>query len=280
MKTTPAITLSGDDVFSEFFNEANDIASEIKKVKSIQIKSTTLREKIKKVVKDYFRLLRPILVARDVPIVQLDGLMQELMKMANAYTSKKVYRKNIEEVCKELGEIEVGRERIESNLLISSRVDRVGIIQPQDEIILKALEKIIPVASFSYRQVIEDLQGERFSYRGTAGELREVLREVLDYLASDSDVQSAKGFNFEEGQKKPTMKQKVKFILKNRKKGETAIEVPEGATLIIDEGIAKLVRSTYNRGSLSAHTKGDGLAEIIQLKRYLDGVLCELLEIH
>ena len=44
----------------------------------------------------------------------------------------------------------------------------------------------------------------RISYRGTAAELREVLRELLDHLAPDADVLKS-GIRLEAGQTTPTM---------------------------------------------------------------------------
>ena len=63
-------------------------------------------------------------------------------------------------------------------------------------------------------------------YRGKArvvawdgeGELREVLRETVDHLAPDDKVMAAPGFQLEPGLKRPTQKQKVRFIVKARSK--------------------------------------------------------------
>ena len=133
--------------------------------------------------------------------------------------------------------------------------------------------------ALSYQQVLIDISEQRLSYKGTAAEQREILREVLDYLAPDSEVIALPGFKLEKDRTVPTMKQKVRFILKKRNKSQSAIEVPENATLIIEESIAKLARATYNRGSLSTHTETEK-NEVLNLKRYLDSVLCELLEIY
>jgi hypothetical protein len=46
----------------------------------------------------------------------------------------------------------------------------------------------------------------------------------------------------------------------------------------VDESIAALARSTYTRGSASTHATTDA-SEIRKLKRYVDALLEELLEI-
>ena len=113
------------------------------------------------------------------------------------------------------------------------------------------------------------------SWRGTGTELREVLREVMDHLAPDGDVMAAPNFKFEGELKRPTQKQKVQFILKARKR---AVGTAEGALDTVEEGIANLARSTYQRGSATTHSATDA-AEVRKIKNYADALLVELLEI-
>jgi hypothetical protein len=117
------------------------------------------------------------------------------------------------------------------------------------------------------------------SYRGTANELRETLRETLDHLAPDKDVEAGQGFKFEKNQVKPTQKQKVRHILRSRGLKETARKAPEASALLVDELTASVTRASYERGSLSAHIASNA-REVRQLKMYVDSVLAELLEIH
>jgi len=139
---------------------------------------------------------------------------------------------------------------------------------------------MLPDAAASYRQVLRDLQdGGRFSYRGTAAELREVVREVLDHLAPDEDVTKSAGFKLEPGQKGPTMKQKVRFILRARKVGDSARETSETSAQHLDEGVASVGRAVYTRGSTAVHTARP-LEEVLNYKGYADAVLAELLAIH
>jgi hypothetical protein len=46
----------------------------------------------------------------------------------------------------------------------------------------------------------------------------------------------------------------------------------------VEESVAALARSAYQRGSVSTHTPTDG-AEIRNMKRYIDALLAELLEV-
>lgn len=148
-----------------------------------------------------------------------------------------------------------------------------------EQMILATLNQLLPSAARSYEQASVDLAGpQRISYRGTTVELRECLRELLDHLAPDAAVAKSPGFAYEKGLTRPTMKQKARFILKNRGGAQTSVSSAEDAVLRIEEGTASLARSIYMRGSVSTHI-ATTFREAQQLKLYADAVLAELLEI-
>ena len=118
----------------------------------------------------------------------------------------------------------------------------------------------------------------RHSFRGTAAELREALREILDHLAPDDDVQASSGFKLEPDQTRPTMRQKVRFILKSRRRSDPAIATAEKAADVVDELTASLVRSVYTRASMSTHVSS-GPEEVMRIKAYVDVILTDLLEV-
>jgi len=141
------------------------------------------------------------------------------------------------------------------------RVASANLPQPNaahEKVITETLNDILPSAAASYQQAVSDLKElGRVSMRGTAAELREAFREVLDYLAPDGQVENEPGFRYEKGQLKPTMRQKAHFILRSRR-------------------FASLVRSVYQAGALATHI-ASSKARIVQLKRYVDAALIELL---
>jgi hypothetical protein len=146
--------------------------------------------------------------------------------------------------------------------------------------IVDTLSPILPVAAAAYEQCVFDLGGPpRRSYRGVAHELREVLRETLDYLAPDADVMAEPGFKLEHGLTRPTQRQKALYVLRKRKLSREAIAAPELAVSMVEELGAAITRSAYTRGSISAHATTSS-AEVRQLKMYVDAVLAELLVIY
>jgi Predicted pPIWI-associating nuclease len=141
------------------------------------------------------------------------------------------------------------------------------------------LEGLVPSAALSYRQAIIDLADEhRISFRGPALELREALRETLDHLAPDDAVTSADGYVQEKGRSGPTMKQKVRFILKARGRSKSSSTVPEQTMTTVDEMVGTLTRSIYDRSSVASHIASERKT-VIQVRRYVVAVLHDLLEL-
>jgi hypothetical protein len=151
---------------------------------------------------------------------------------------------------------------------------------PSERLIIDTLARILPAAAASCEQCLLDLGGpQRRSYRGVAHELREILRETLDYLAPDADVMAETGFKLERDQERPTQRQKALYILRSRRLSREEISAPEIAVSMVEEMGARITRTAYTRGSKDAHTpSSDG--EVRQLKMWIDAVLGELLEIH
>lgn len=271
--------MSERDFVSALLDDARRVVSTIQSTRSIRVKPThPLAETVREFIKAYFRTYQIPLRQVGIPTNGLDEKMQALLRKTNSYTTKRTYKESITEIRNEIQEIQVFFESIQGERAQSLAYHTQT--SQQDQIILETLKKAIPSAAQSYTQVLLDLQTKRVSYRGTAAELRETLREVLNYLAPDKDVAGAPGFVLEVGAKKPTMKQKVRFILKSRDLPTTAIEVPENAAAIVDDSVGSLTRSLYGRGSTTTHLGGQGRPEILQMKMYLDSVLCELLAIH
>ncbi len=126
----------------------------------------------------------------------------------------------------------------------------------EDEKIIRKLDELVPSAALSYKQATLDLgDGNRVSFRGPALELREALREILDHLAPDGKVTTAPGYIQEKERTGPTMKQKVRFIMKINGKRSSS-DAPEQAVIAFEEAIASLTRAVYERSSKATHVAG------------------------
>jgi Predicted pPIWI-associating nuclease len=154
------------------------------------------------------------------------------------------------------------------------------VATPTEQLIVRTLARIVPSAAASYEQCLLDLGDlQRRSYRGVAHELREVLRETLNYLAPDAEVMAERGFELEKGQARPSQRQKALHVFKKRKLSREAMSAPELSLSLVDELAASIARMAYTRGAKDAHTVTSS-PEVRQLKMYIDAILGELLEIH
>lgn len=89
-------------------------------------------------------------------------------------------------------------------------------------------------------------------------------------------MKKQEGFKLEKDAHGPTMKQKVHYVLKLREQGQTQMTVAETAANIVDAMTGKLVRSIYNRSSVSTHT-ATTKREVEQIHGWVRTELCELI---
>jgi hypothetical protein len=242
---------------------------------AVHVNSETLRDEAKHVSQMYFRSSR-----QSLRQFQLDDLIESLsvefeaiLVLSEGRNSTASYKRHIKAIRKII-------PRVTSQLEVQGGASIPSTSSSEtDQKILKTLADLLPSAAQSYQQAILDLaDSKRLSFRGPAHELRESLREVLDHLAPDAEVIKAPGFKLEKDRPKPTMKQKVRFIFRARERSATESAAPEDAANTIDGLVAEITRSTYDRGSLSAHTER-GKKSVEQLKRYVDVIFHDLLEL-
>jgi hypothetical protein len=266
------------EAWAQWWNELDTLAALLRRGKSIVVRAKAAREQTKVVVQHYFRQLRPKLLELSMDagrIEELDWISQYLLKLAAGTSRRSTYRTRLRELSSLRGEIEAAIE-IRGTARAAAPASR--LLTATEAGILQTLNRVLPRAALSYEQVLEDLAApRRFSYRGTAAELREVLRELLDHLAPDEDVLTT--VKLERDQRGPTMKQKAVFILKARGIGESSRKTPVDAVGVVEDSIGSFTRSVYTRGSVSTHVTTPR-EEVVTIKGYADAVLADLLQIH
>jgi len=267
--------------------QIRELAKEVGRLKKVvsatsakQLWSSKTKEEMRLAVQYYFREIRPHLATTTIETAEVDGFMQNLFTLADKDATTAVYKRALTDIEKELQKLELESEVRHSDQTIAG-TKKTAATEVEAKIV-RTLEELIPATALSYQQVLLDIADEsRVSYRGTATELREILRETLDQLAPDVEVMADPGFKLEKEKTRPTMKQKARFILKSRGQTSNSIEAPGKSIEAVEETVASLVRSTYDRGSIETHTRsGLSRPSVLQLKMYVDSVLCELLEIH
>jgi hypothetical protein len=235
---------------------------------------TAIRDFVDTYFRDHRRALRTAGMSED-SLASLDTHLQELLRFTHTRTSTQHYRSLLGTVKKDLNNLEL--DTLPTG--IAGAEDAKQKLDLADSRIVTTLDGLAPRAAASYRQALSDLQtAARESWRGTALELREALRETLDTLAPDSDVESEPGFSLEKDAKRPTMKQKVSFLLRSRKKTKAAVGSAAKTVQTVEEQTGVIARSVYDRSSASVHG-APTRDEVITIKRYVATVLSELLEI-
>lgn len=265
--------------WQQFGKDLERLRTAIAKTKSINVNKQEVRDDSENLVQTYFRAIRPPLLGllgSEQETDALDRSAQHLLQLAHGRNLRTSYASVLRALAREWSKVAWLREKAFG--------DRV-VVQPKlvahsrsrtEQRIVETLAATLPNAARSYQQALEDLDKDRLSYRGTAVELREVVREVLDHLAPDESVMKSDGFKLEAGQRGPTMRQKARFVLASRDLPASVQKPAEEAADVVDESIARFVRSTYSRGSASTHSAQNRL-DVEKLKTYVDAVLTELL---
>lgn len=274
---SPEIRASWDKLWSD----ADALRSAIGRSQAVNVNASRLREQAQGLVQLYFREVRPELLSvgiREEELRSTDGEMQALLQLAQGRNVKTSYVRVLRNI---------GRQRSPLAALRERRLGEAAVIPPlgtggghgdTERRILGTLKAMLPDAAASYEQAIIDLTDPtRRSWRGTAVEFREIVREVLDHLAPDGEVTKEPGFELDRDRIAPTMRQKASFVLRSRDLSGTSRKAPQNAIGVVDELTASFVRSTYERGSASTHGAPEK-GEIERLKMYVDTVLMELLE--
>jgi hypothetical protein len=261
----------------EFYADLVSLTDRLRAGRGNGLADANSREACMALARVYFDSVRQSLVEKlgETGALQtLDKQWQAVIRLAHASKTRKVYVEILESLRLQLVELTV------ATLSNPKRATgAVVFISKEEALIAVTLEKILPNAAKAYRQGITDLGDlARVSFRGPACEFRECLREVLDHQAPDAQVMAEPGFKLDSERTGPTTKQKIRFI--RRKRRTSQLDVTEDAVDLIrlDEAAGALTRSIQVRASGVAHAHHER-DEVRQLKRYVDAVLCDLLEI-
>jgi hypothetical protein len=218
----------------------------------------------------YDQELRGTLPAESEEVSRADQAFSHLHELSRKKPSK-------QKCLDALGEAKKSLVAIEGVFLTGVGWRNAGGLAPIDERIISTLRDVCPAAASSYAQGVKDLEAlDRASWRGPATELREGLRETLDALAPDKDVEAMPGYKHEPNASRPTMRQKAKFILKSRDMKGAQIDHSVGVVQSVEDMVSGITRSVYSRSSISIHTPTDR-DEVVRLHVWVRLVLCELL---
>ncbi|WP_407353989.1 hypothetical protein [Luteimonas sp. R10] len=240
-----------------------------------QIHSSVVRNNLRGLAESYFREVRPNLINPtddETHITAVDSTMQQLVQACHRRARASIYGDLLRKAKAHL-------VQLDSSSLSTDRQPAQPEKTGADARIITTLRALLPSAALSYEQALLDLsQPERLSWRGPATDLREALRETLDRLAPDEEVRGMPGYKDEPDTRGPTMKQKVRFILRSRQTAKALAATTEDATKSVDESIGAFVRSVYTRSSISTHTPTEK-NEVLRILDLVRVVLSELLEV-
>lgn len=266
-------------MLGQLVSDVDSFGASLRRNSAVNVNDQSSRDRAIELASRYFRDVRPQIVAatdESEIVLEHDEYWQQLIRLAHGRNARSSYLKIVDALRKQLTEFRV-------RAIASPSPNAPGgtdVAPSRDEtLILETLENLVPSAAASYRQGLSDLAApERLSYRGTATEFRESLRETLDHLAPDEEVGAASWYQLVENTNRPTMSQKARFVLENRAKNKTQRDAATKAIGVVEQLCGEVTRAVYNRASLATHIQ-QTKQEVEQMKRYTDTVLFDLLEL-
>jgi hypothetical protein len=265
------------DDFRDYQRSIDAFDREIGQLRAATVTREAFLQPAQKIVDDYFRRTRIQLLAggvTDEDLSVLDDLLQRLLEATHRRTPTPAFKrivKGVKSACFEMEKRILASAGAQSAATVGDTVDRR---------IIDTLKNLLPSAALAYEQGLLDLStANRLSWRGPATDFREALRETLDHLAPDKAVTGQTGYKPEPNTNGPTMKQKVRYVLRQRSKAKMIVDSSESAVESVDAIVGTFVRSVYTRSSISTHTPTNR-DEVIRVRDFVRLSLCELLEIH
>jgi hypothetical protein len=267
-------------MIGQLITDVETLGASLRRGKAVNVNDQSSKERAIELAACYFNEVRPqvlVVGGETEGLLHHDELWQQLVRLAHGNNARRSYLNTIKALRKQLSEFNISA--LTTPVVQAGQSTPNAALSREETLILQTLESLVPSAAASYRQALADLVGpERLSYRGTAAELRESLRETLDQLAPDADVRAQGWYKPADGQQQPTMKQKARYILTSRGRNKTQRDSAERMFALIEELSGEVMRAVYNRASLATHVH-QSKVEVHKIKRYVDTVLFDLLEI-
>jgi hypothetical protein len=139
--------------------------------------------------------------------------------------------------------------------------------------IVRRLGKINPEVAVSFQQVLADLDdASRWTYMGSVGEAREVLRAAVHSLSPDVNVKAKSWYRGVDGN--PTQAERARYAAEQRS-GKDADEAAD-AVDVFEAKLGKLFRTVYTTASKKFHTSTQR-AEAQRIVGYVVVILDDIL---
>lgn len=267
-------------MIGQLITDVEAFGAALKKNKAVNVNDQETKDACITIATKYFSEVRPHVVSacgENEDVLKHDELWQNLVRLAHGSNPRKSYLSHVGRIKKQLSTFNISL--LTTPVVEADSPSGEVPLSTEETLLLETLDALVPSAAASYRQGVMDLYGaERLSYRGTATEFREALRETLDHLAPDKDVKEQSWYKPVDERDKPTMAQKTRFILTSRGYNKTQWSVAEKTLKAVEEFAGEVARAVYNRASLATHVHQSQI-EVRKIKRYVDTVLFDILEI-
>lgn len=176
-------------MIGQLITDVEALGASLRRGNAVNVNDQSSKDRAIGLATRYFSDVRPRVVAvsgETERLLRHDELWQQLVRLAHGNNARRTYLRTIGALRKQLSEFNISA--LSTRVVQAAQSAASTPLSREETLILKTLGSLVPSAAASYRQGLSDLVGPgRLSYRGTAAEFRESLRETLDHLAPDAD---------------------------------------------------------------------------------------------
>lgn len=166
-------------MIGELIAEVETLAAFIRRGRAVNLNDKASKERAIALATRYFNNVKPriLLIAGETEQVrQHDDLWQQFVRLAHGNNQRRTYLNTLASLRRQLSEFNVAS--VAAPVKNSSGA-KPGAPSAEESQIISTLESLVPSAAASYRQALTDLSAtDRISFRGTAAEFREALRDT------------------------------------------------------------------------------------------------------
>jgi len=268
---------------SDFLQSLKRMRAKVARNTSKTVSPRPDRNIVRAHIETWFRECRPAIVRQigETPAIEeMDQTFQDLLRLTHKRAERRLYKQGLSR-CVAL---------LEEPILVQYDIARwtTNASPPQTDeasAIIERLGNLQPEVADSYRQILSDLGDEkRLTFKGTANELRELLRVVLVLLAPEEEVCQCSWFKEKRvkakekngKRKQPERAERIRYILEQKTRTSRQLETAQKAVEEIDAQLGSLALPLYAETSDAAH-RGAGREDVIRTLRYLNAVLLDIL---
>jgi hypothetical protein len=154
---TPTSTTVADDSWDDFWGEWEQLRTEVRRSKAVNVNAAGLRSRTQSLVQNYFRQVRPALASslgESDLLMDMDRELQTLLRLAQGRNARSSYVRTLGGIGSCRASLAVAREQALSRLESTRSAETSTTLTASESRLVDTLTAMLPAAAMSYQQAL------------------------------------------------------------------------------------------------------------------------------